>query len=237
MGQRLRGRWRRCGNPAKMNWQSSVPRDRMGRKSQRNCADSGTFTFGRGFCIQQQFLPRQSAAESAGTVFGGDPMTGNENRQRIRSAGRTDGAHGFWLSNGRGDLSVGACLSARNLFQRIPDGLLKHCAVRVSNGWKLFFQPSEKFRGSFPIPGIFCPERFARRRFQCGQGKFNSPFAVIQRQRDPSPCRLKCNRFHCRSEVYRKGKDTSPLFPLKNDLSRRPQPVPGSAAHFSFTHC
>ena len=88
--------------------------------------------FGCALRFQECRLARYSPAVAGkGSVTAHDTVTGDDDRQMICRACLCDRADRFGFSDAPGDVRVGCCFSARNLFKSIPDFSLKSCTADV----------------------------------------------------------------------------------------------------------
>src|SRR5687768_9511796 len=81
----------------------------------------------------EQPLLRAHAAAVAGerAVRTDDATTRNDDRDRVRSVRRTDGAHGGRSADARRHVAIAVRLAERNLHQAIPDDALKPGSARA----------------------------------------------------------------------------------------------------------
>jgi hypothetical protein len=81
---------------------------------------------------KKPLLPLKAPAISSEMpISSNDSMTRDGDRDGIAGAGSGHGASGRRLSDRSRDLLIGACLSARNLLQRLPNLALKNRRLHV----------------------------------------------------------------------------------------------------------
>lgn len=100
-------------------------------------ADGRRLLQGNAFALEQATLPIQSAGEAAQFSIRRDhAMTRNQNRNRVRAACAAHGADRLRFAHGAGNFTVAFGLATGDFSQRVPNLLLKRCAVRQIHRWK-----------------------------------------------------------------------------------------------------
>ena len=97
-----------------------------------------------GFEHEQQLLGRDSAAEAGERAVGADdPVAWDDDWNRVRAVGRSDGAFRTEMADSGGNLTVGSRLTVGDFAELGPDLPLKRAALRIDRKVELEAFPAE----------------------------------------------------------------------------------------------
>jgi len=94
-----------------------------------------SFRSGVAFQLKQgSFYMQAAAVASQFTVLGYNSVAGNDDRDGIAAAGLAHRSESSGLVNALGNVTIGSCLSKRDLAERSPNILLKCCTASNVEG-------------------------------------------------------------------------------------------------------